>query len=379
MPSRIAPQTGRGKALSDGDKWAIVHSMRDGARPSDVAQQLGCTRHTVYKYWQRFLATQTVNSIAKRGRKRTMSSAVDELALDMLTIGSGSTADRVVSRMCTEGHLSKPVHKATLIRGARRAAVAAGTKLWVQRGKPAKGLTDASKAKRLAFALANKDRDWSNVMFTDRKKFHFRYPGSSIMPTKWVKGPSKQLRIKVYQPNHTMCVNLYAGITNIGVTTVHLVAGTSKYKTHHTNKQGKPAKNITTGQYKEVLQQTLLTEGRRLHSTAGRGTWVLQQDNDPTHKCATKILEQWNEKHGSSVQLLEAWPPNSPDLNLIENFWAWVQQKVDQMGCKDFEEFKKAVIDTIAAVPQQYLTNLYNGMKARLEEVIEKEGDLTRH
>ena len=46
------------------------------------------------------------------------------------------------------------------------------------------------------------------------------------------------------------------------------------------------------------------------------------QDNDPKHNSgvARKAMEE--ECDGKNCQLLEEYPPNSPDLNPIEHLWA---------------------------------------------------------
>ena len=80
-------------------------------------------------------------------------------------------------------------------------------------------------AQRLAFAKANLDRNWRLVVFTDRKKFLFGYPGTSVSQAKWVQ---KGQRHEAPTVNHPMTVNVYAGITMYGVTKLHMVAGTSK-------------------------------------------------------------------------------------------------------------------------------------------------------
>ena len=106
---------------------------------------------------------------------------------------------------------------------------------------------------------------WSKVMFTDRKKFVFKYPGAQQRSTYWVKGQKPRVN-NVYNP---MVVNVYAGITKFGVSKVYFVAGTSKLKSLHTTLKGQPARNITKSGYKEVLEATLLPEGCRLFRNVG--------------------------------------------------------------------------------------------------------------
>jgi len=157
------------------------------------------------------------------------------------------------------------------------------------------------------------------------------------------------------------------------------VAGTSCHKSAFTNKQGKQASNITQDEYQAVLADTLLPEGRRLFSVHGISSWVLQQDNDPAHKVAERVVADWNHRHGSAVSLLQNWPPNSPDLNLIENLWAYVQARLDSRGCKTFKEFRQALTQELGAVPQSVIDSLYKSIPSRLRAVVKQRGDRTRY
>lgn len=369
--SRKKGETSR---LSDEDKWTIVHRVRDGDDITDVAATIGCTRATVYKWLHRYKSQGNVSPAPKSGRKRLLDETTEDMVMELMTNDDSNTADQIGKHLHAKGVLPHLVSRPTLIRGAQRAARRAGEKLWVQRGPPPKAMTAATKAKRLAFALANKNTDWSRVLFTDRKKFHFRYPGSKVKRVRWHLGPARNSRTAVNQPNHPDCVNIYAGISKFGVTSAHVVAGSTRHTSQHTNKQGAPARNITSSEYREVLSDTLLPEGKRLFSVQGTSSWTLQQDNDPTHKVALDVVKQWNADKRSNVQVLPCWPPNSPDLNLIENVWAWVAREVDQLGCSSFEEFKEAVCNKLAAIPKEHLSNLYASMKNRLEQVIANEG-----
>jgi hypothetical protein len=174
-----------------------------------------------------------------------------------------------------------------------------------------------------------------------------------------------------------MALNVYAALTPKGITAVHVVAGTSKHSSPFTTKQGTPARNITAAEYQHVLTKTLLPEGTRLMGGALGSAWTFQQDNDPTHKAAPQVVQAYNRAHGTSIQVLANWPPNSPDLNPIENVWSYVQRKVHASGCSTFEQFKQAVLYELASVPQQHISNLYTSMHKRVTAVISQGGDRT--
>ena len=103
----------------------------------------------------------------------------------------------------------------------------------------------------------------------------------------------------------------------------------------------------------------------------------MQQDNDSCHNVASQIVQDWNAANRSNVQVLLDWPPSSPNLNIIENVWALVQRQVNSSGCKDFGEFKQAVMESFAGLPSEIVANLYNNMG--MEAVLESEGTYTKY
>jgi hypothetical protein len=296
--------------------------------------------------------------------------------MKMLKSGEYAGANEVARALHSQGLTSKQLHKATIIRHARAAATLVGKVLKVSRARPPQGLGAATIQKRLGFAKTHLHTDFTRFMFTDRCRFYLQYPGSKVQEATWY---SEGERPRVVQPSKPANVNVYMGITTQGVTGCHVVAGTTGEPSQYKTKAGRQAKNITQEEYPDVLMHTLLPGGDRLLGHGGSRGWVLQQDNDPTHRVAQGVVQQWRRGHNSRVELLANWPPNSPDLNPIENVWSWVGRKVKQMGVTTLPAFKQAVLQQLAHVPKKMLGNLVGSMQSRLRKVIEKGGDRIKY
>jgi hypothetical protein len=363
------------RPISEERRWAIVFEWQKRGSIQAVATALKLSLSVVHRWVQRYKETKGVSIGVKTGRKRALDPRAENKALELL-LEEGAGADGVARKLVTLGMASKKVHKSTLIRAAKKVARQKGTRIKSVRGKPAKELTSNTKMKRLAFARVHGLRAWGNVVFSDRKKFLFCHPGAKVKPVSWVEKGSK---VQAYTVNHPQVVNLYAALTKHGMSKCHIVAGSSKHKTQHKNKKGAGARNITASEYTEVLERTLLPEATRIFTTKGLPNFVLQQDNDPTHRVAAPTIAKWNKRHASSHRLLMNWPPNSPDLNPIENVWAYVQAKVNALGCKTFDLFKEAVLAQVKAVPKQVINNLFSSMPKRMAQVVKLGGGKTKY
>ena len=102
--------------------------------------------------------------------------------------------------------------------------------------------------------------------------FRFQHPGVHVMSVQWSKVDS---RPKAISMNHPMSVNLNVVITWHGVTSCHLVAGTSKQKSSFTNAKGDTSNNITAHEYRYVLRHILLPCGDKFSSSNSISNWVL--------------------------------------------------------------------------------------------------------
>lgn len=365
--------------LTETDRLKLVFDFQRLQNITKVAEINSVSRDTVRRWVNRYKKTDSVKTREGAGRKPSLSTATIDLATDMLVGGKYAGTRHVADELHKAGLSAscKPLHRTTVSRLVKARGVQLGVPIKAVSGEPEKELSAAMQAKRLKFAMEHKTTNWRTVMFTDRKKFMFRYPGCAVRRYSWVhKGGKRQAR----KASRLVGVNVYAGITKFGITKVHCVAGTHNQKTMHTNMKGQGAKSITKTEYKEVLEKTLIPEGTRIFRNVGISRWVFQQDNDPCHKAAAGIIDTWNQQHsGVQVSLLSNWPGNSPDLNCIENLWAWAQAKVDAKGCKTIEEFKDCVIKTLHNVPQKYLQGLVGSMGRRIKACIDNNGGKTKY
>jgi hypothetical protein len=266
--------------------------------------------------------------------------------------------------------------KSTLLRLLREGEKRGWRRIVPDLSRPSAALSEAQKAARVQFATDNLARSWDNVMFTDRKRFYFRYPGCCVNSIQWRVVGTKLVAHRVSRP---YCANVYLGITKYGPTQLVFVAGTHKRDSEFLTKKGKAAKSITAAEYRSVLTDHLLPQGQQLMEGQGWRKWVFQQDNDPTHRAAADVIREYNRSHAASITLLPSWPAHSPDLSLIENGWAYLQRELDKSGCKTFDTWLAKLQQLVRAVPQAWLTKAYMGMTARLEEAITRGGNMTRH
>jgi hypothetical protein len=317
-----------------------------------------------------------VDPRSQTGRKPTLDAYGDNRSLDLILSDDCGSAEAVALQLVKEGITDHKVHKTTALRHAKAKAQSQGKPIRCVRGRPRKTLMKDTKKARLDFAKTNNNFNWHHAMFTDRKKFSSKYPRDRVSRHKWVRHGEQASATTV---NHAQVLNLYLGITTFGVTMAHIVSGTSKVKTKYNNERNGPARNITAAEYLDVMKSTLLPDGKTRFSKHNVSQWYYQQDNDPTHKAAGQIIKHFNSSNSAHVSLLDRWPPNSPDLNTIDNVWAWVQAEVDKKGYTTFEGFKEGVLWHFKHLPEGVLVRLVNSMKKRLKSVREKSGDKTKY
>ena len=102
--------------------------------------------------------------------------------------------------------------------------------------------------------------------------------------------------------------------------------------------------------YVDILNNNLLPLIDALEQSV---PFIFQQDNAPCHRA--KIVSEWFES--KNIERLTR-PPNSPDLNCIENLWSWLDKEIAKKAPRSLEELRNILPTIHGNVPKHILENL---------------------
>ena len=98
-------------------------------------------------------------------------------------------------------------------------------------------------------------------------------------------------------------------------------------------------------------------------------------DNDGRH--FSRDWVQFVER--THLRPIRPWAPNSPDLNVIENLFAWLKARVEDAEPRDEASLREAIQTAWDAVPLSMTETLVESMPRRLAEVIRRIGARTKY
>jgi transposase len=329
------------------DRLRVVELHGAGLSTRAIAASIHKTQRYVNYWVRRYQLEGSVENKPRIGRPRILTDPmIRKIARHM-----GNKQYQSVRRTSAElraGGIN--ISNTSVWRGVRQA----GLRAKVKRKAPL--LTQKFRTRRLKFARKYKDHNWHKHMFADEKTFClFSLPnkkndvvwaskGDYIEPVSTVRNAAK--------------INAYGAISLEGKTSIHLFK-----------------ENMTADIYCDILRDTLLPTTNRLY---GNRSWTYVQDNDPKHTART--TQQFIANNLSNTIPVEDWPPNSPDLNPIENLWATVGEIVAKQKPTNLTSMKKYITkawNTVATADIR--KKLIDSIPFRLKEVIKKKGGHTNY
>ena len=322
----------------------VVTFFEKGMCVKDILKRLEeenvlVTRQTLYRLIRKFETRGMIADLPRRKRSRKITSEMLEIIDSELQQNDELTSQQLRSHL-QERFPSLNVSLPTIKR-ARKA------KGWIcTRPHYCQVVRDLNKRKRFLWChhLKNTNEKFENIVFTDECTVQLERHSRLCF--------RKQHQYRVLKPRakHPVKLHVWGGISSHGATSIVMFSGI-----------------MDAPRYQQILEAGLLPFLSECFPDGHR----FQQDNDPKH-CSNHIDKFFTE------QGIIWWrtPPESPDLNPIENVWGSMKQYLRTI-------YKPCNLETLKEGIQQFWNTLtpevcrryINHLNKVVPKIIEVQGE----
>ena len=316
-----------------------------GHSVSDTARRIGVARTTIQRLKRKVAETGNLQHRPRSGRPRVSTVRQDRVLRRMSVQQPRAVARTLRQRWSQENGIDAST------RTVSRRLGQMGLHGRVARKKPL--LTATHRQVRLQWAKDRRNWDinrWRQHFFTDETPIHL----IQSRQQRYVRRPVGKATLQQYSRP-----TVHSGGGKLDVWGGFAADGTRAFQVLHGT--------INTERYIEMLQAAVVPM-----DLAGQGL-TMQQDNAPAHKSRRTL--QFMENNG--IRLLP-WPPQSPDLNPIENLWAILKSRLENLDIHGMDQLVVAARREWDAIPPETLANLVASMPRRIQAVIQAQGGPTR-
>jgi hypothetical protein len=213
---------------------------------------------------------------------------------------------------------------------------------------PRSRMTEDQQLRRLKFSQDFLTHDWRYTLFTDEKHFTTFSPPNRRNDVIWDVRGIEYVFEKVRHPPQT---RFWGGISYLGKTTLAEYEGT-----------------INTEKYIEVIKG----EQANIYKMFGKHPFWFQQAGATAH--TSSGTQEFLRKTFAHFLKKGKWPANNPDLNVIENLWGIINDRVWAADPQGIDELRQLIHRTWNALEPELLQNLVDSMRERLQQCIERKG-----
>ena len=343
----VEPNPGprRSRRLSVEKRWRVVHlstELRLSSRK--IAKRLDIRHNTVLDILDKYHDTGDVIDRPGRGRKRKIPE------LDRKRIVKKARKDKDSTEIAREYRKETgiTVSESTIQRIVKE------SKLEYLVNQQVEVLSEANKEKRLVYAQTMKHHNWKKVFFSDEKTF--------LLGTEKKKSwQERGKRKKHYVHRHPAKLHVWAAAGQ------HMKSELYFFR-----------QNLDSALYQKIIKSRLQRKRLTLAPDCPArlpNSYEFLQDNDPKHK-AKKTMKILGELVGNR---LICHPAQSPDFNIMEDLWSYLDRKVKAAKIKTIAGLKRKLTQEWAHMPWSFIRKTVGTMPARLRECEELQGGRTHY
>ena len=201
-------------------------------------------------------------------------------------------------------------------------------------------LSDRHKAARVSWAKQNRNTDWGGVVFSDEMSIWL----SGGRLCLWCK--KDEIAVKL-SSKHSPKLHVWGAFSARGTFPLKIFRG-----------------NLTGMMYSNILNECLVTQANMLYPDG----WVFQEDNDLKH--TSKVAKEFRKMNG-----ITRTAACSPDLNPIEDLWAWMKGKIDLAAPRTLVDLEVELNKVWNSVETEFLAPYWQSMPNRLRLVKDSKGN----
>lgn len=324
--------------MTSPERWRAIGMLEAGNRVQDVARALNVHRSNIYRLANRHQATGTVRDAPRPGRPRVLTARQERYVVRSFRANPFQSASSVGRQIHGPGN--GVIRPSIILQLLRR------HQLYCRRPYHGHYLTPQHRAARLNWVHRHRNTNWRTVVFSDEVRFCL----DQIDRRVYVYRPRGQRFAGQYVQQH----NLWGGQS---VMMWGAMCGNRLIGPVFFNLQPGRGGGVTALRYiAQVLRPVVVPLFAR------RRRYVFQQDNAPAHRAqVTQAFLQQN-----NVQMMD-WPALSPDLNPIEQLWAFLKRRINEQPNRPHNAvaLRREIQRQWNQVPQAFLDRLVNSMPNR--------------
>lgn len=308
---------------------------------TDITRITGKPKSFIQRWVQRKVTTGGLKRKKVSGRPKKLTSDVLGLMKRSLKAKATGSQRRTQRKLQSQGI---KLSQSTICRAKKQL----GLRRVKEKKKPK--LTEANNAKRLDFAKEKRAKDyWKRVLFTDETIFLLEPPPQYRYVEADEEQPIKE------RSKYSKKIMVWAGISWYGKSKIILV--------------GK-SESIDSEKYQEVVSKGLPSI-RSIFANQPR--WIFQQDGARCH--TSRSTRKWF--HEQDMEILDPWPANSPDLNIIENLWPVLKERVYMRSFRTEQGLFRIVKEEWDKIELREIRKLVQSVPDRLQQVLDRDGGHT--